>query len=182
MTLAESAEIFAKEKYGNATRADGIMYLDHLRGTVTRLKSLGVADQETIAAAWLTDIMNQNRITFDELDKRFGSKVAVLVLALSKDHNISKDQIEKQHTKQLRESPIEAKIIKLCDISTSLKNLKNSTWSKTRRTKQVKKEVHNLGIMKQDLSKAKDQYPGIQNIISGINEAILSYGQRPFVL
>ena len=182
MTLVESAELFAKEKYGNTTRTDGVMHLDHLRGTVTRLKSLGVSDQETIAAAWMIDIMNQAGVTFDELDKRFGSKVAVLVLALAKDHGISKDQIEKQYTKQLRDSPVEVKLIKICDISTSLKDLKNSTWSKTRRTKQVKKEVHSLGIMKQDLSKAKDQYPGIQNIINGINDAISSYGQRPFGL
>lgn len=182
MKLAESAESFAKEKYGNVTRADGTMQLDHLRGTVTRLKSLGIMAEEVIAAAWLTDIMNQTDTSFDEIDKRFGSKVAVLVLSLSKDKPLSRDVMEKQHTNQLKNSPLEAKLIRLCDISTSIKDLKNSPWSKSRRIKQLKKDIHTLGIMKQELSKAKDTYPSIQNITNGINETISSYGQRPFTL
>lgn len=180
MTSAESAEIFTREKYGNQVRQDGIMYLDHLRGIVTRLKSLGISDPDVIAAAWLADIINQTNTTFDELDKKFGSRIAVLVLALARDNSLPKDQKEKQYTKQLRDSPFEAKIIKLCDISTSLKGLKTAPWSKNRKVRQIKKEVHSLGLLKQDLTMARNQYPGIQGIINGINDTIISHGQRQF--
>ena len=182
MQIAESAESFAKEKYVNTKRKDGILYLEHLKGVVTRLKSLGITDSEVFAAAWLHTMIDDSVAPFDEIDRRFGSKISVLVLALSKDTTLVKDQIDKQYVKQLKESPIEAKLIKLCDISTSLKDLKNSILSKTKRTKQVKKEMHYLSMMKQDMSKAKLQYPGIQNIIDGINEIISSHGQRPVVI
>ncbi len=178
----ESAELFVKERYSNTARTDGVLHLDHLKGVVTRLKSLGISDEDILASAWLYGIMNEAKATFDEIDKRFGSKIAVLALASFRDNTIPKDQIEKQHVKQLKESPVEVKIIKLCDMSTSFKDLKNATWSKTKKTKYVKKELYYLNIMKQDLAKAKYQYPGIQNIVNGINETSATYGQRPFVL
>ncbi|MDE1765143.1 MAG: HD domain-containing protein [Thaumarchaeota archaeon] len=178
----ESAEAFAKERYLGIARKDGILHLDHLKGVVTRLKSLGISDPEVLAAAWLYEMIDDSRATFDEIDKRFGSKISVLVLALSRDSNLPKDQIDRQHVRQLKESPLEAKMIKLCDISTCFKDLKNTTWSKTRRTRQVKKEMHCLGILRPELSKAKTRYPGIENIINGINDTVLSHGQRVMTL
>lgn len=182
MQISESAESFAKEKYASTKRKDGILHLDHLKGVVTRLKSLGIADSEVLAAAWLHTMIDDSVAPFDEIDRRFGSKISVLVLALSKDTSLAKDQIDKQYVKQLKESPIEAKLIKLCDISTSLKDLKNTILSKTKRTKQVKKEMHYLSLIKQEMSKVKLQYSGIQNIIDGINEISSSYGQRPIII
>lgn len=182
MQISESAESFAKEKYANTKRKDGILHIEHLKGVVTRLKSLGIADSEVLAAAWLHTMIDDSVSSFDEIDRRFGSKISVLVLALSKDTSLAKDQIDKQYVKQLKESPIEVKLIKLCDISTSLKDLKNTILSKTKRTKQAKKEIHYLNLMKQEMSKAKLQYSGIQNIIHGINEISSSYGQRPVII
>ncbi len=182
MEVAESAELFAKERYSGTVRGDGVLHLDHLRGVVTRLKSLGISDEDIIASAWLYGIMNETGTAFDDIDKRFGSKIAVLVLALFRDSSIPKDKIDRQYIKQLKESPIEIKLIKLCDISTSLKDLKNAPWSKTRKTKYVKKVLHYLSIMKHNLSEAKSQYSGIQNIMYGINETVASYGQRPIIL
>ncbi len=182
MQVVEFAESFAKERYSDTKRKDGILHLDHLRGVVTRLKSLGIADNEVLAAAWLHTMIDDSITTFDEIGKRFGSRISVIVLALSKDTSLARDQIDKQYVKQLKESPVEIKLIRLCDISTSFKNLKNSVLSKTKRTKHVKKEMYYLSIMRQELSKAKLQYAGIQNITDGINETSLSYGQRPVVV
>lgn len=182
MQIIESAESFAKERYVGRTRNDNTTYLDHLKGVVNRMKNIGITDHEVLAAAWLHGIIEETNTTFDEIDKRFGSRIAVLVLASHKDKNLSRDKIEKQYIKQLKESPIEAKIIELCDISTNLKDLKNSTWSKTKKTKQIKKNLYYLSTIKSELSSNKIQYPGIQNIINGINEVILTHGQRPIVL
>ncbi|MFZ1076155.1 MAG: HD domain-containing protein [Nitrosotalea sp.] len=182
MQIIESAELFAKERHAGRIRNDNTPYLDHLKGMVNRLKNLGISDQEVLAAAWLHGIMEETNTTFDEIDKRFGSRIAVLVLASHKDKSLPRDQVEKQYIKQLKESPIEAKLIKLCDISTNLKDLKNATWSKTKKTKQVKKNLYYLNIIKLELSNNKTQYPEIQNIVNGINEVISTHGQRPIVL
>jgi (p)ppGpp synthase/HD superfamily hydrolase len=182
MQIVESAELFAKEKHAGKTRNDNIPHLDHLKGMVNRLKNLGIQDQEVLAASWLYGIMEETNTTFGEVDKRFGSRIAVLVLALHKDKNLPRNDIEKQYAKQLRESPIEAKIIRLCDISTSLKDLKNTAWSKNKKIKQVKKNLYYLNIIKPELSNNKSQYTGIQNIMNGINEVISIHGQRPVVL
>ncbi len=180
--IIESAESYAREKYASIARKDGVLHLDHLRGVVTRLKSLGISDDGVLAAGWLYEMINDTKATFDEIDKRFGSKISVLVLSLSKDSSLPRDKIEKQYLKQLKDSSIESKMIKLCDISTTLKSLKSSSLSKTRKIKLLKKEVHYLVTIKPELSKAKMQYPGIQNIITSINDTIMYYGQRPLVL
>lgn len=182
MKLEEAAERFVRERYGDAATKDGILRADHLKGVLTRLKSIGMSDDEILAAAWLEDIMSMTRTSFDEIDRRFGSKVAVLVLALFKDLTLPRDHIEKQYDKQLKESPIEVKMIKLCDISTTLKEIKNSARSKSRKIKEIKREVRNLNLIKQDISTVKHLYPGIQNITNGINETITSLGQRPIAI
>lgn len=179
MLVSESAELFVRERYSNLKKAGNVLYLDHLKGIISRLKSLGISDSEVLASAWLYGIMDGGEITFEEIDKRFGSRVAVLVLALFKDTAISKEIVERQYVKQLAESPTEAKIIKLCEISTCLRELKDTLWSKTRRTKEVKKKLHHLNIIKPELSRIKNQYPGIDNITSGINDVLVSYSQRP---
>ena len=110
MQIIESAELFAKERHAGRIRNDNTPYLDHLKGMVNRLKNLGISDQEVLAAAWLHGIMEETNTTFDEIDKRFGSRIAVLVLASHKDKSLPRDQVEKQYIKQLKESPIEAKL------------------------------------------------------------------------
>jgi guanosine-3',5'-bis(diphosphate) 3'-pyrophosphohydrolase len=178
-----AAESFAMDKHGSMTRSDGITpYFDHLQGVVNRLKNIGVSDEEILAAAWLHDTIEDTNTTFDEIDQRFGSRIAVLVLSLSKDKRLPKDQREKQYVKQLKDSSLETKLIKLCDISSNLKDLKNAPWSRTKKTKEIKKKMYYLNVIKPDLIKNKLQIPGIQGIVDGINEVIGSYGQRLIII
>ena len=161
---------------------DKTPYWKHLEGVVNRLKSLGIADEDLLCASWLHDSIETSVATFDDIEQRFGSKVAVLVLALSKDKNLSKGESEQQYVKQLKDASWEAKLIKLCDISTNLKDLKNASWSKTKKSKEVKKKLYYLNLIKQELIKNKSQVPGIQGMISGINDVLVSFKQRPIVL
>lgn len=164
-------------------RGDGkTSYWKHLEGVVNRLKNLGIADEDFLCAAWLHDIIEDTNTTFDDIEQRFGSKVAVLVLALSKNKNLSKGQQEQQYVKQLKDASWEAKLIKLCDMSANLKDLKNAPWSKTKKSKYVKKKLHYLNVIKPELIKNKSQVPGIQSVINGINEVLVSFNQRPIVL
>lgn len=182
MSKVQSAENFAKERHANSIRIDlNISPHEHLSSVVARLKNLGISDEEVLSAAWLHDTINDTQTSFDEIDKRFGSRVAVLVLSISKDKSLSRSVQEEQYVKQLRESPLEAKLIKLCDMSANLRDLKNSQFSKTRKTKEMKKRVYYLNVIKTDLVKNKDQVPGIAALVNGINDIITQYGLRPVI-
>ena len=75
------AENFAKERHSGMLRKDGVTtHYEHLMGVVTRLKNLGVTDEDVLCAAWLHDIIEDTSTSFDEIDQRFGSRVGVLVL------------------------------------------------------------------------------------------------------
>jgi len=161
---------------------DKTPYWKHLEGVVNRLKSLGIADEDLLCASWLHDSIETSVATFDDIEQRFGSKIAVLVLSISKDKNLPKGESEQQYVKQLKDASWEAKLIKLCDISTNLKDLKNASWSKTKKSKEVKKKLYYLNLIKQELIKNKSQVPGIQGMISGINDVLVSFKQRPIVL
>lgn len=156
-----------------------VPHYEHLAAVVARLKNLGVTDEDTLSAAWLHDIINYTDTSFDELDQRFSSRVAVLVLSMSKDKNLPRSIQEEQYVKQLKESTLEAKLIKLCDISSSIKDLKNSSFSKTKKIKEMKKKLYYLNVIKTDLIKNKAQMPGIIGFVNGINDIVTSYGLRP---
>jgi len=182
LSKLESAELFAKERHSGMTIDDKTPYWKHLEGVVNRLKNIGITDEDLLCAAWLHDCIENTATTFDDIEQRFGSKVAVLVLALSKDKNLSKGEQEQQYVKQLKDASWEAKLVKLCDISANLKDLKNIPWSKTKKSKEVKKKLYYLNLIKPELVKNKSQVPGIQGIMDGINEVLVSFNQRSVVL
>ena len=181
MSKLQSAENFAKERHSVIIRKDGIDHYEHLAGVVARLKNLGITDEEVLASAWLHDIIDDTETSFDELEQRFGSKVAVMVLSISKDKNLPRAKQEEQYVKQLKESTLDAKLIKLCDISASLRDLKNAPVSKTKRIKEAKKKLFYLNVIKSDLIKNKSKVPGIGSLINGINEMVLAHGLRPVI-
>ena len=110
-----------------------VSHHEHLVGVVARLKNLGITDYDVIASAWLHDIIDDTRTSFDELEQRFGSKVAVLVLSVSKDMNVPRAKQEKQYVKQLKKASFEAKLIKLCDISAGLIDLRIRHFQRQRK-------------------------------------------------
>lgn len=182
MSKLESAKLFAKNKHSGMTRDDGkTPYWDHLEGVVNRLKNLGITDEDILCAAWLHDTIEDTDTTFDDIDQRFGSNVAVMVLSLSKNTKLTKKEKERQYVAQLKNAPWQAQLIKLCDISSNLKDLKNSGWSKSRKTKYVKKKLHNLNVIKSGLAQNKSKVPGIQAIVDGINDVLLEYRFKPIM-
>ncbi|GBL42451.1 hypothetical protein LBMAG54_03640 [Nitrosopumilaceae archaeon] len=177
------AKKFAQEKHKNQKRKDGVTpYSDHLEGVVNRLKNLGVTDKDVLCAAWLHDIIEDTDVTFDQINERFGREVAVIVLSLSKDQNILKKDREIQYINQLKDASFQTKIIKLCDISANLKDLANAPISKTQKNKQIKKILHYLRIIKNDIIENKSEYPKIQEIIDGINTICVKFSQKPILI
>ena len=183
MTKVESAEFFARDKHKGMTRNDGITpYFEHLKDVVSLLKSLGIIDEDVLCSGWLHDTIEDTDTTFDDLYERFGKKVAVLVSSLSKDEDLPKKERERLYVKQLKDAPLDAKIIKLCDISANLKDLANSKMSKNKMKKTVKQKLHYLKVIKNDIIENKSNYPKISNLIKGINNVLVENRQKPVLI
>ena len=84
MTPLKKAELFAKTKHGGELNEIGVPHSNHLENVVSRLKSLGVIDEEVLCAGWLQDILENTDTGFDELFEKFGRRVSTLILSLTK--------------------------------------------------------------------------------------------------
>ncbi|QUC65535.1 HD domain-containing protein [Nitrosopumilus sp. K4] len=183
MTNLETAQKFAKEKHKESLKKDGITkHVTHLESVVSRLKGLGVISEDVLCAGWLHDVLENTNVAFDELFERFGQNVATTVMSLSKDNTLSKKEKEIQYTKQLKNASIDAKLIKLCDVSANLKEVIKSDISKTKKRKTINQMLHYLRIIKNDLTKNQETYPGIAILIDGINQIVVQFHQKPIRL
>ena len=182
LELVKNAELFAKKKHSGMMRKDGTTsYSKHLESVVNRLKSLGVIDEELLCAGWLHDTIEDTETSFDDLYEQFGSRVAVLVSTLSKDMSLTRKQREQVYVKQLKEASFDAKLIKLCDISANLSDLKNYDASKSKKLRQVRKIRHYLVVIKNDLIENTD-YPKIITLLDSINQSLKLFGQKSISL
>ena len=188
MTLLENAELFAKSKHAGKLKKSGITYSNHLENVVSRLKSLGIIDEEVLCAGWLQDILEDTDTSFDELFEKFGRRIAVLTLSLTKtkfvidtddDSTLSltkkraipEKQRQKEYAVKIKESEIDAKLIKLCDISANLGDLKKQIISKTKKRKILKKFRYYLLIIEKDLAE-NTEYPKAITLLETINQNI----------
>ena len=179
MDLVKSAELFAKNKHAGQFRADGTTpYSKHLEDVVNRLKSLGVIDEQLLCAGWLHDIIENTDTTFDDLYEQYESEIAVLVSSLSKDMTLSRKKREQAYVIQLKEASFSAKLLKLCDISANLSELKNYEASKSKKLRLVKQKRHYLSIIKNDLI-GNPHYPYVQSLLESANLIFVKYRQRP---
>ncbi len=178
--IVGKAKKFAVGKHKNQKRRDGITsFSSHLEGVVNRLKNLGVTNEEILSAGWLHDVIEYTDTTFEEINEVFGNTISVLVLALTKDLNLSNKERELQYIQQLKILTPQSRIIKFCDISANLKEISNSSLSKSQKNKQVRKLFHYLRIIKTGLSDLKPNYPRFQELMEGINSTGKKFHQRP---
>ena len=194
MSLLKNAELFAKTKHSGKLKKSGVTYSKHLEDVVSRLKSLGVNDEEVLCTGWLHDILEDTDTSFDELFEKFGRRVAVLTLSLTKnkfvidvddDSSLSltkkktlpKKQRQKEYGIKLKESEIDAKLIKLCDISANLGDLKNQTISKTKKKRILKELRYYLSIIQQDLVE-NTKYPKASILLETINQNLKIQSQK----
>jgi (p)ppGpp synthase/HD superfamily hydrolase len=194
MSLLKNAELFAKSKHAGKLKKSGITYSKHLEDVVNRLKSLGVSNEEVLCTGWLHDILEDTDTSFDELFEKFGRKIAVLTLSLTKNKfvidvdddssltltkkkTLSKKQRQKEYGIKLNQSETDAKLIKLCDISANLGYLKNQTISKNKRKRIVKELRYYLSIIQQDLIE-NAKYPKAVTLLETVNQNLEIQSQK----
>lgn len=181
MDLVKSAELFAKNKHAGQLKADGVtLYSKHLDDVVNRLKSLGVIDEQVFCAGWLHDTLENTKTTFDDLYNQFESEITVIVSSLSKDMTLTRKKRNQAYVIQLDEASFNAKLIKLCDISANLSEIKNYKASKSKKVRQIKQQRHYLSIIKNDLT-GNPNYPYVQSLVESANLIFVKFGQRPLL-
>jgi len=73
----------AEQSHAGQTRASGEPYVSHARAVANILAALRL-DAESIAAAILHDVVEDTRVTLDDIQEQFGAGVAVLVDGVTK--------------------------------------------------------------------------------------------------
>lgn len=115
-----SAYQFAKQAHGSQTRSSGEPYIIHPLSVAMILVDLGM-DTDTICVGLLHDVVEDTEYTLDDIRKKFGQDVAVLVDGVTKLNCIPIFDKEQQQAENVRKillamsHDIRVMIIKLAD-------------------------------------------------------------------
>ena len=96
-----SAYQFAKQAHGSQTRSSGEPYIIHPLSVAMILVDLGM-DTDTICVGLLHDVVEDTEYTLDDIRKKFGQDVAVLVDGVTKLNRIPIFDKEQQQAENVR--------------------------------------------------------------------------------
>jgi (p)ppGpp synthase/HD superfamily hydrolase len=120
-------------------RRDGMLaepYVNHVIDVATRVATSPAADEDTVIAAILHDIIEDTKGTAAEIAARFGPRVAALVLEVTDDKTLPKDERKRRQVLSSPGKSPGAKRIKLADKASNLTALVESPpadWDQSRR-------------------------------------------------
>ena len=151
-----SAYEFAAKAHEGQVRSSGKPYITHPLAVAYTLLELGM-DTDTICAALLHDVVEDTDATLDDLKKRFGQDVALLVDGVTKLSKIPTSTKEEQQAENIRKillamsQDIRVMIIKLSDRLHNMRTLKYRPLEKQRSTALETMNIyapiaHRLGI------------------------------------
>ena len=130
---------FAAKAHEGQKRSSGQPYIIHPLAVAYILLELGM-DTDTICAAMLHDVVEDTHVTLDEVKKRFGQDVAMLVDGVTKLNKIPKFNREEQQAENVRKmllamsQDIRVMIIKLADRLHNMRTLNYRPDVKQRNT------------------------------------------------
>lgn len=133
------AASFAAYKHRNQRRkdADSSPYINHPLGLARVLGEDGaVSDTATICAALLHDTIEDTETTYDELKLEFGEEIASLVMEVTDDKSLPKEERKQAQIMHAAIISDKAKRIKLADKICNLRDVANSppvSWTLERR-------------------------------------------------
>jgi len=134
-SLLEAAS-FAARAHRHQLRKDGLTpYAAHPFRVCLIVRHLfGIDDPEFLAAALLHDTIEDTTTDFDDLEERFGARVAGWVAALSKDTRLPDDEREGVYMAILAAAEPAVKVAKLADIFDNLTDSRHLTPRARQRT------------------------------------------------
>jgi len=130
---------FSAVKHRDQRRKDILdtPYINHpIQVAETLWEFGGVSDGEVLAAAILHDTIEDTVTSPDEIRASFGERVVSLVLEVTDDKNLPKDERKRQQIERAPHLSSDAKLIKLADKICNLGDILHSPppdWSQQRR-------------------------------------------------
>jgi (p)ppGpp synthase/HD superfamily hydrolase len=102
MSIVSTALVFAAEHHQHQFRKGSrIPYMSHLLN-VCRILAENDCEEELLAAALLHDIIEDTDVTIEEVESRFGQRVAELVSGATEQQMLQKDNSDKTSTWEQR--------------------------------------------------------------------------------
>jgi (p)ppGpp synthase/HD superfamily hydrolase len=115
--VSEAADLAARRHSGMQRKGRGNEpYINHL-AEVANLLSTATdgADAELVAAGWLHDSIEDTETTHRELAGKFGERVAALVVEVTDDMTLPKDERRRRQVVEAPSKSPGAKLIKIAD-------------------------------------------------------------------
>ena len=137
--LLLKAAAFAAEKHRHQRRkdADSSPYINHPIALANVLKNEGgIADASALAAALLHDTIEDTDATSEELESLFGKEITAIVLEVTDDKSLPKEERKRLQIEHARNISHRAKLIKLADKICNLRDLLANPpegWSEQRK-------------------------------------------------
>lgn len=165
------AAAFAAEKHSKQRRKDPDCspYINHPIALANVLANEGhVHDNAVLCAALLHDTVEDTETTEDELREIFGEKIARIVMEVTDDKHLPKQERKRLQIEHAVFASLEAKLVKLADKICNLRDLLNSSpahWERSR-----KQEYFDWSA--QVIAGVRGSHAGLEAIFDGL------YAQR----
>lgn len=108
------AHNFAEKAHLGQKRKTGEDYITHCIAVADILVSYG-ADDETLAAAYLHDVVEDTKVSLEEIDKKFGGEIAFLVDGVTKPKKDMRWQTAFEKVRDYSKKDKRVLLIKLAD-------------------------------------------------------------------
>lgn len=115
--LIAHAQTVCRAAHAGQERDGGTPYATHPEAVVEKLKSVGVTDEATLAAAYLHDVLEDTDYSAEKMQTEFGSDVVELVQQLTNTtpHGAPFEQKQAALLEHARKMSTKARLIKLAD-------------------------------------------------------------------
>jgi (p)ppGpp synthase/HD superfamily hydrolase len=124
--VSEAADFATRRHSGMARKGRGNEpYVNHLAEVANLLATAtDGTDAELVAAGWLHDTIEDTKTTREELAQKFSKRVAALVVDVTDDMTLPKDQRRQQ---QIIDAPNKSPAAKLIKIADKISNIRART-------------------------------------------------------
>lgn len=129
-SLVDKAILYAtKHHKGTRRKGKDIPYILHPLEAMAIVSTI-TEDQELIAAAALHDLIEDTSVTYDDINKEFGKRIADIVLsesnnAIENHENLSWHQIREKNLEILKNASLDCKIVALGDKLSNIRSIHN---------------------------------------------------------
>jgi len=119
--------MFAAQKHAAQKRKGGEPYLNHLVEVAFLVSTaLSEPDDNLVVAAFLHDSIEDVGVAAAELTKRFGQDVGDLVVEMTDDKSLPKDERKRLQIEHAPKLSVRAQVIKLADKISNLRSILSS--------------------------------------------------------